>query len=147
MLEILALLALLGLLIFFYRSLRSKEIASDYGRRYCLRHGLQFLDETVALNRFGVRRNEYGRLGLIRYYRFEFSSDGSRRYGGSLEVHGNRVANIQLQPYIEQQIPKNGHTIDSVTSSYSAIDGDAASDKNAAQDEQHGEQQPPTAPR
>lgn len=101
--EFLVLLGFVGLLYFFYDSLRSKELASRHGRRYCQRHDLQFLDETVAQRKLGFSRNENGRLGLVRYYNFEFCSDGSRRYQGTLEVRGPWVGNIKLEPYIDNR--------------------------------------------
>jgi Protein of unknown function (DUF3301) len=101
MAEFFALLAIVASVAFLYDNLRSKELASQYGRRYCLRHNLQFLDETVARRKLKFSRSESGRLAFVRYYDFEFCSDGSRRYKGKLEVRGNWVGNIELEPYVD----------------------------------------------
>jgi len=102
--EFFALLGIAALVYFFYDSLRCKELASRHGRRYCQRHDLQFLDETVAQRKLGFTRNASGRLAFVRYYNFEFCSDGSHRYRGSLEVRGQWVGNFQLEPYIDKRL-------------------------------------------
>ena len=104
MAEFFALLLIVAIVLFFYDSLRSKELASGYGRRYCQRHNLQFLDETVAQRKLKFTRSESGRLSFVRYYNFEFCSDGSRRYKGKLEVRGNWVGAIELEPYVDLRI-------------------------------------------
>ena len=60
---------------------RAREFATVLARRHCDRQGLQFLDETVAMVRFGVRWTQRG-LRIRRMYRFDFSLEGAgRRYG------------------------------------------------------------------
>jgi len=90
-----------GLIYFVYAGLRAKELASFQGRRYCQARQLQFLDETVVQQKLGFRRNQQGRLSLIRFYGFEFSSDGSRRFKGKVEVRGAWAGNIELEPYTD----------------------------------------------
>lgn len=113
--EFFAFLGLAALLYFFYDSLRCKELASRHGRRHCQKLDLQFLDETVAQRKLGFTRNANGRLGFVRFYSFEFCSDGSHRYRGSLEVRGPWVGNIQLEPYIDKRVSAEDRS--------SAIDG------------------------
>jgi len=98
---LLGLMLLAAMIYFVYDSLRAKELASFHGRRYCQARQLQFLDETVAQQKLGFRRNQQGRLSLIRYYGFEFSSDGSRRFRGKIEVRGPWAGNIELEPYTD----------------------------------------------
>jgi len=102
--EFLVLFGFAAVVYFVYDGLRSKELAVRAGRRYCQRHDLQFLDETVALNKLGISRLEHGYLGFARHYTFEFCSDGSHRYHGKLEVRGAWVGNIKLEPYIDKRM-------------------------------------------
>ncbi len=69
---------------------RAREFATTLARRYCDNRGLQFLDETVALARIGVRRTNQG-LRLRRMYRFEFSLEGVGRRTGYLLMLGTQL--------------------------------------------------------
>ena len=60
---------------FWLDSLRARELATGICRAACEQRGLQFLDQTVALRRLGVRRTPAG-LRLRRVYRFDFSEEG-----------------------------------------------------------------------
>lgn len=99
-------LLFLVLAIWFWRdAIRAREIASAAGRRACERDGVQFLDDTVELARMRPCRALNGRLQWRRHYRFEFASDGSRRYRGEIDLHGRRVESIELEPYRDPDSP------------------------------------------
>jgi hypothetical protein len=92
------LLAILGLLLigwFWLDSLRARELATGVCRAACQRHGLQFLDQTVALRRLGVRRTPEG-LRLRRVYRFDFSEEGVGRRNGYLVLVALELKEISL---------------------------------------------------
>jgi hypothetical protein len=78
-------LALLGW--FWLDSLRARELATDIARAACDRRRLQFLDQTVALYRLGLRRTPPG-LRWRRVYRFDFSEEGVGRRMGCLVLVG-----------------------------------------------------------
>ncbi|GMG88533.1 DUF3301 domain-containing protein [Biformimicrobium ophioploci] len=77
--------------------------AKDHARRavkaHCRERGLQLLDDTVAQTRVRIGRTSRGHLALKRYFSFEFTSTGEARYPGEIELHGRRLANIQLAPH------------------------------------------------
>ncbi|MES9972161.1 MAG: DUF3301 domain-containing protein, partial [Candidatus Thiodiazotropha sp.] len=76
------LLLLLMLLLWFWRdTLRVREIAIHISRNTCKSHGVQFLDQTVALHRLGIRWLRSG-LKLRRVYAFDYSLEGSGRRTG-----------------------------------------------------------------
>jgi len=85
--------------LYWWSASRDKELARLYGRHACDREGLQFLDDTVILNRARLRRNDRGQLVIRREYRFEFASDGGRRYEGYLVLLGHRLVQVTLEPY------------------------------------------------
>lgn len=72
---------------------RAREFATSLARRYCDNRGLQFLDETVALARMGIRRTDQG-LRLRRMYRFEFSLEGVGRRTGYVLMLGTQLESV-----------------------------------------------------
>lgn len=84
-------------------ALAAREIAGFQSRRLCEESGLQWLDQSIVLQRIGLVRVD-GRLALRRSYRFEVSFDGSDRHQASISLHGRRVANYTL-PLREQVAP------------------------------------------
>lgn len=89
----LTLLALAGL---WYSSFRAQEAGVRYVRRACEEEGLQLLDETIALNRIRLRRDETGRLAIMRVYGFEYSDTGDNRRKGSVHLLGDKVILLNL---------------------------------------------------
>jgi hypothetical protein len=89
-----ALLLLIALGLGHYAWLRARDAAERaraLGAEACERAGVQLLDQTVALVKLGIRRNEQGRLSMLRQYRFDYSRDGSDRESGGLALLGTRL--------------------------------------------------------
>ncbi|MCC6207921.1 MAG: DUF3301 domain-containing protein [Gammaproteobacteria bacterium] len=84
---------------YWYDAMRAKELAREAGRRRCGEVGVTFLDDTVSLTRWRLRRDEDGRVAIWREFQFEFSSDGSARYGGEITLQGGRIRRIEMEPY------------------------------------------------
>lgn len=57
---------------------------------------LQLLDETVALHKVRITKDNHNQVKLLRRYHFEFSIDGHDRYQGSITFLGHGVDHIQL---------------------------------------------------
>ena len=93
---LLCLVIIAGAVFFWRDALRAREAAVRVSRSACKSRDLQFLDDTVALTRLGVSRSEGGRLAFRRVYEFEFSTDGSRRYPGSVVLRGSHVESVFL---------------------------------------------------
>ncbi len=93
---LLAILIALGLAWFWSDSLKARERALQICANACLQMDVQLLDETVAVARLGMGRNGDGRLALRRYYVFEFSIDGTRRWRGRAVLLGRAVEMVQL---------------------------------------------------
>ena len=91
------LLALLGAGVWYwYSSLRAREQAARAAAEVCRRQHYQFLDQTVALQRLTLARDDHGRLVLRRTYRFEYSPIGDDRRQGFIIVLGARVETVGL---------------------------------------------------
>ncbi|MES9992363.1 MAG: DUF3301 domain-containing protein [Candidatus Thiodiazotropha sp.] len=97
------LLLLLMLLVWFWRdSLRVREIAIQISRKACHSHGVQFLDQTVALHRLGIRWLRSG-LKLRRVYEFDYSLEGSGRRTGYLVMLGTENVSLHIDlPTLER---------------------------------------------
>lgn len=81
---------------FWLSSLRVREHAVAAGRHACAEAGVQFLDDTVALTRIRLARNDGGQLQFARLYRFEFSNTGNNRNLGNIRVIGEQVESVEM---------------------------------------------------
>lgn len=96
MLDYVIVFLLMSGLAFWWSSFAAREAARKACLRECEAHGLQFLDDTVAISRLRLRRNPLGRLTFYREYRFEFSTDGVERFQGRVSLLGQHVLNIDV---------------------------------------------------
>jgi len=91
------LLILLLLLIGFWRdSLRVREIATRICRNACESHGVQFLDQAVALHRLSLSWTRSG-LRLKRTYQFDYSLEGQGRRTGYLVMLGSQHLSLHIE--------------------------------------------------
>lgn len=108
MLEVFAVVLLMGLAWFWSDSLRARESAMRAARLACAADGVQLLDDTVALAALSIQRSDDGWLVLRRIYRFEFSDTGNNRLGGSVTLLGPGVQALYLAPHagtLPQRLP------------------------------------------
>lgn len=80
----------------WFHVLRLRERVTAHARRLCERHGLQLLDDSVALHRLRIRWR-HGAPDIIREYRFDTSFGGNDRRTASLILHGDRVVGTSVQ--------------------------------------------------
>jgi len=81
---------------FWWDGLQKREIAVQTARRACARAGVQLLDESVALIRLRLGRDEQQRLRLARQYAFEFTDTGNNRLAGRIHLLGARLIDVNL---------------------------------------------------
>jgi hypothetical protein len=81
---------------FLWSSLRAREAANAAIRPACRAEGFLFLDDTVALDRIRLRRNDEGRVTIERVYRFDYSDTGDNRRRGYVTLLGARVTELSL---------------------------------------------------
>jgi hypothetical protein len=96
------------LLIWFWRdSLQVREAATRICRQACASYGLQFLDQTVALQRLRLRWVSSG-LRLQRTYQFDYSLEGEGRHTGYLVMLGERQQSLHLDlpQQAEEDLPR-----------------------------------------
>lgn len=91
MLEVwLPLLAFMTLIGTWYHVLRLRERATAHARRLCEQHGVQLLDDSVALHRLRVNWRR-GALQVMREYGFETSRGGDDRQPAIITLLGDRI--------------------------------------------------------
>ncbi|MEN9489914.1 MAG: hypothetical protein RJA63_363 [Pseudomonadota bacterium] len=72
-------------------SLRAREAAITAALQLCKAEGLQFLDDSAALNGLRIIRAPRGSLAIQRTYAFEFSDTGDNRRTGQVTLLGTSV--------------------------------------------------------
>ena len=84
------------------------EYAKRLGRDACTAAQVMWLDESVHAAGIRVRRNEDGRLGFERSFRFEYSYDGVDRHVGRMVLRGDRLVSF-IGPVKPPATPTNLH--------------------------------------
>ena len=89
-------LGLIALGVWFWLdSLRAREFALQRCRRFCAQNHVQLLDQSVHVRKVFPARFD-GRIGLRRFYAFEFSINGEDRYNGVAVEFKNRIEYLSL---------------------------------------------------
>ncbi|MFA5170016.1 MAG: DUF3301 domain-containing protein [Sulfuriferula sp.] len=94
--EWLVIAAALGLAWFWLDSMKCHDIAVARAKRETVSADVQLLDATVALDKLRLARDDDGRVGLQRSYRFEFSDTGDNRRTGWIIMQGSTVLSVRL---------------------------------------------------
>ena len=96
MLEVwLPLLSIAVIAAWWYHALKSRERAIAHARELCERHGLQLLDDSVALHRLRVSWR-HGGLRVTREYRFDTSLGGNDRRAASVTLFGDHIVSASV---------------------------------------------------
>ncbi len=96
--ELLLIMALVALVAYWFDSMSVRERAVTMVRKACQRNELLLLDQTVALRRLRLRRDDGGRVRLQRSYKFEFlADDGDIRRRGDIRLLGRKIEKIILE--------------------------------------------------
>lgn len=87
------------LVVFWWKGQGFKLMALKLAQKHCDELGLQFLDQSVALRSFKFTRGPTGAWVVRRRFVFEFASIGDERYKGTVELLGNRLLKLELEPH------------------------------------------------
>ena len=96
---IIALLIIAPVIFYIMHSVRLKEFANKVAAQHCASLEVQFLDQTVFLQKMRIARSTSGRLGIERHYHFEFTTTGEDRYRGEVILMGFKVLSVFLAPH------------------------------------------------
>ena len=96
LLDLLGLLLLAALGWLWLDSLKAREVAVAAAKAACQGESLLLLDDTVAIARIRLGRDDDGTLRVLRSYGFEYSDTGNDRNSGSMVMRGSRVLVINL---------------------------------------------------
>jgi len=89
---------------FWWSGARAREIAIVHAKRSCSAHQLQFLDQTVALQKIRWQRASNGQLTWKRVYSFEYA-------GASLTNHFDPGSESEQNPLKQQRDRGYVHTL------------------------------------
>lgn len=87
---------LVGIGWFWWDGLNKRELAIRAARIVSQKAGVQLLDETVALKRLWLVRDENQRVRIQRQFVFEYSDTGDNRLPGYVYLMGDRVVDTNL---------------------------------------------------
>lgn len=90
---VLIVVSVVVLALFWRTAMKSRENAMVFAHRTCKNWGVYLLDDTVALSKMRIRR-ENGRWQIWREYGFEFTYEGSKRYQGYLLFRGYQLEQV-----------------------------------------------------
>lgn len=82
----------------WYDSLDVRATAITAAKSICQSEDLLLLDDTVAIRKLGLGRDDDGIVRIRRVYGFEYSDTGNDRIAGSIALLGHRVLAINLGP-------------------------------------------------
>ncbi len=85
---------------FFWQTLKAREIAEKLVMNVCREAQVQLLDGTIAFNKLGFKKKSWLDSHLIRYFKFEFSIDGTERRHGLIALN-----HVFQQDYIFLDLP------------------------------------------
>lgn len=83
-----------GVFAYWNAARAAAEHAKLLGRNACAAAQVMWLDESVHASGIRVRRNEDGKLGFERTFRFEYSHDGVDRHVGRMVLRGERLVSF-----------------------------------------------------
>ena len=78
---------LVAVLQFWWKTMRAREKAQKLAQIACQKERMQLLDGTVALKKFAFEKNRNKNRYLLRYFSFEFSSNGTDRREGVMALY------------------------------------------------------------
>jgi hypothetical protein len=87
---------LLALTWLWFDSMQARTVAIREAEAACAAEGLQFLDQSIAIQRIGPGRDDEGRLRLRRVYAFDYSVTGTDRGRGSIVMLGQQPLTIRI---------------------------------------------------
>jgi hypothetical protein len=94
--ETLLSIASIGAMIWFWLdSARAREIATAICAAGCRQRNVQFLDQTVGLQRLGLRWTPSG-VRIRRIFRFDYSEEGFGRRRGHIVMVGTNMEEFTL---------------------------------------------------
>lgn len=93
---IIAVLALL--VMYWWDSAYTYELAFNKSRIICRNAQLQLLDDTVMRQRIWLGRSFTGGIQLCRIYSFDYSDDSNSRWQGYIVTLGHHIAEVKMDP-------------------------------------------------
>ena len=97
--ELILLILVCIVAMYWLSSIRCKDVAAAAAKRECKRCEVQMLDQMVHQVRISMSRDHNDRWRIWREYRFEYSDDGDSRLEGHLTLLGHKVVRVALETF------------------------------------------------
>ena len=97
--ELLVILVICVVLLYWQSAMRSKERAIAAARKECKLCGVQLLDQTVHQTRVSLSRDADGNMRVWRNYTFDYTETGEDRFKGSVTLLGQRILRIAMETF------------------------------------------------
>lgn len=97
--EVLLIIFVSALGLYWLEAMRCKEIAVVNARRECKRCNVQLLDQTVHQLRISLSRDQNHQWRVWREYQFEYTEDGETRCEGRQTLLGQRLVRMALETF------------------------------------------------
>lgn len=82
-----------------WQHVNMNSIARACARKHCEAMEVQLLDQNIILKKLSLHASSHSLIAIGRLYLFEFSSVGDSRYQGTIQLIGNRVKTVELEPF------------------------------------------------
>ncbi len=89
---------LVGIIVYWWDTMYTNEVALKTCHHLCRNEQLQLLDNTVMRQRVWLRRTANGGVQLCRIYSFDYSDDDDSRKQGYIVTLGHHVAETSMEP-------------------------------------------------
>jgi hypothetical protein len=96
--ELLLIAILLAVVLYWWDTTRTSELALTACQKLCRNAELQLLDNTVMRQRIWLGRSANGSVQLCRIYSFDYSDDNESRRQGYIVMLGHHVAETSMDP-------------------------------------------------
>ena len=83
----------------FWRQLAVREKAFRHAAAACEQAGVQMLDQSIGLAKLRWAKLQNGQRGILREYRFEFTSTGEQRYTGRVFMVGETLQQCEMDAF------------------------------------------------
>jgi hypothetical protein len=99
MTEILVIILVGSLGLYWLAAMRCKEIAVVVARRECNRYDVQLLDQTVHQAKLSMSRDDSYQWRVWREYRFEYTNNGDTRSRGLVTMLGQKTVRVDMETF------------------------------------------------
>lgn len=97
--DVFVLLILTCLALIWWWDRGIKQAAFLKCKQYCENADVLLLDDNIQIKKIKLEKNSQNQWKILRVFQFEFTYTSEERYQGTLEMLGQYIKHIELEPY------------------------------------------------